>query len=89
MKIHDLKCWPEFFELIFTGKKNFELRQNDRRFAAGDILLLREYDDRSGNYTGRECRRIITYVMDGVGPGAITPMQGLARGYVILALVAD
>ena len=44
MKTHDLKCWPEFFEAILNGTKNFDLRINDRGFQVGDRLLLHEYD---------------------------------------------
>ena len=50
-KKHELKIMPEYFEAIERGEKNFEVRFNDRNFAKGDILLLREHD---GNcYTGR------------------------------------
>ena len=88
MKIHELKCWPEFFAPIHDGTKPFDLRKNDRRFKVGDKLHLREYDDRKNTYTGREVHRRITYMLEGVGPGAITPFHGLARGYCILGLSA-
>ena len=86
MKTHELKSWPEFFEPLFDGTKHFELRQNDRRFAVGDLLVIREWDDRAGKYTGRQVHRHITYMDQGVGPGAITPLHGLSRGFVILSL---
>lgn len=54
MKTHRLKCWPEFFEAILTGKKRFEARKNDRDFRVGDRLLLMEWDPRS-RYTDRSC----------------------------------
>jgi hypothetical protein len=85
-KTHELKSWPDYFEPISNGQKTFELRKNDRRFAVGDVLVLREYDDRQGAYTGRELRRRIVYMLDGIGPGAISPLLGLARGYAILGL---
>jgi len=85
-KIHSLKSWPEFFEPVFTGQKTFELRNNDRHFKVGDTLNLREYDDRKGEFTGREINKRITYMLDGVGTGGITPLHGLSRGYAILAL---
>src|SRR5262245_33137345 len=33
MTEHDLKSWPEFFEPISKGSKQFELRKNDRKYA--------------------------------------------------------
>lgn len=86
MKTHSLKSWPEFFEAVFTGAKTFELRVNDRNFQVGDTVHLREFDDRKGFYTGREIKKRITYIADGVGPGCIAPLKGLSRGYAILAL---
>lgn len=83
---HDLKCWPEFFRAITSGDKPFDLRKNDRKFKAGDRVLLREFDDRAGKYTGMEIEKRITYVLDGIGGGCITPLQGLIRGYCILGL---
>ncbi len=83
---HDLKSWPDFFEPVASGVKQFELRLNDRKFKVGDVLRLREFDDRKGIYTGREVRKRITYLLEGIGPGAITPVLGLSRGYVILSL---
>jgi hypothetical protein len=32
--------------------------------------------------------RHIVYMIEGVGPGAISPLRGLARGYCILGLAA-
>lgn len=86
MTKHELKCWPEFFEPIESGMKNFDLRLNDRKYAVGDTLLLREYDDRKGTFTGRSVSRKVTYILYGVGVGGITPLKGLSRDYCILAL---
>ncbi len=64
---HELKIWPEFFEAHLSGAKNFEIRCDDRepRFAEGDVLWLREWQEGSTGfvgYTGRELRRTVTYV---------------------------
>ena len=86
MTTHDVKCWPEFFCAIEDGTKPFDLRLNNRNYAIGDVCLFREYDPNKNDYTGRSIRRLITYVMEGVGHGAIAPLQGLQRGYCILGL---
>lgn len=86
MIIHELKSWPDFFEPVLSGERTFELRVNDRKFRVGDGLLLREYDDRRAKYTGRELKKRIINMVDGIGPGCIAPMRGLSRGYVILGL---
>jgi hypothetical protein len=88
MTTHELKSWPDYFEPLAAGIKTFELRRNDRNFQVGDILVLREYDDRKRVYTGRECRKRITYMLDGIGQGLIEPIIGLNRGFAILQLVS-
>lgn len=68
MRTHTLKTWPSFFAAIERGEKTFEARRNDRDFGVGDILVLREYDPGigyGGATTGREMRRVVTYVMRG------------------------
>lgn len=67
---HELKCWPEYFEQVVTGRKPFEIRKNDRDFRVGDTLWLREWvlpDDptcQDAYYTGLDCRRTVTYITD-------------------------
>ncbi len=77
---HELKTWPRYFSDVLSGKKTFELRKDDRGFDVGDILHLREFDPKTG-YTGRECRRIVTYILRG-GCAAIPSFDG----YVIMSL---
>ena len=57
---HDLKIHTKFFQAIEEGKKNFEIRINDRDYKVGDIVKLREYN--MDHYTGREVTRKITYI---------------------------
>lgn len=40
---HDLKIWPKYFNVVQRGDKSFEVRKNDRAFAVGDTLKLREW----------------------------------------------
>lgn len=73
---HELKCWVEYFEQLY--QKPFEVRNNDRGFKKGDVLLLREWDPKSCEYTGRQCLREITYIL--------SEHEGLTPGYVCLGL---
>jgi hypothetical protein len=86
MKNHRVKSWPEFFGPVFTGKKSFELRRNDRDYLVGEWITMQEYEPRDRSYTGREVTKQITYVLHGIGVGAIEPLKGLAMGYCILQL---
>ena len=87
MTVHDLKCWPEFFEPVWRGEKTAEIRYNDRKYAVGDVLLLREWEPEMAAYTGRECRRMVTHMIQGAGTvGVIAPLRGLNAKFVLLSL---
>lgn len=75
--VHELKTLPPYFEDVLSGRKTFELRQDDRLWCVGDTLRLREFDGK--DYTGRECNRVITH-------GLMGPSFGLALGWIILSL---
>lgn len=60
--VHDLKTWPQFFEKLVDGSKTFEIRYNDRGFEVGHKLRLREWDPETGEYSGREVGRVVTYI---------------------------
>lgn len=65
MNTHELKCWPAFFEPIWRGDKTFEVRKgNDRQYAAGDVVILREYFPEEDVW-GRALRLEIIYVLHG------------------------
>ncbi len=93
-RVHELKCWPSFFAAILDGSKTFEVRKNDRDFAVGDVLKLREWDPgmpssrfmlsgglEFGEYTKRDCMRRVTYVLRG---GEF----GIEAGVVVMGLAA-
>lgn len=66
MTTHELKCWPEYLELIFSGQKTFEMRDaRDRRFRTGDNVLLRGWDPATKEYTGEGATAEIGYVLQG------------------------
>lgn len=63
MAIIKKKVWPEYFELVSTGKKRFELRLNDFEIKEGDALILEEWDPKTKEYTGRKIEKKADYVL--------------------------
>jgi Domain of unknown function (DUF3850) len=93
MVVHELKSWPCYFEPVISGHKSFELRINDRQFAVGDVLWLREYNDKTEQYSGREIRKRVTYLLEGGAyilgghnPEGMPPTIALLKGYAIMSL---
>ncbi len=74
-RYHILKTDPDVFQAVLSGAKTFEIRLNDRGYAVGDVLGLRETkhpgaEMRAGAplvYTGRECQRFVSHVLTGYG----------------------
>ncbi len=62
MKKVEKKVWPEYFKEILSGKKTFELRVNDFEIDEGDTLVLKEWDPKIKDYTGREIEKIVGFV---------------------------
>lgn len=56
------KIWPEYFELVNSGKKKFELRVNDFEVNDGDILVLEEWNPKIKEYTGRKIEKKVSFV---------------------------
>ena len=54
-QIHDLKILPEYYDAVDKGVKTYELRFDDRDFAVGDMLILREFT--GTEYTGARSLR--------------------------------
>ena len=80
MNVHELKCWPEPFNAAAGGRKTFEFRRNDRGFAEGDTLVLREWDPSGdGRYTGRSFRVRVGYVLRG-------PAFGVPENWAVMSL---
>ncbi len=78
MNTHDLKIWPEYFDLVTHRSKEFELRRADRPFAPGDQLRLREYDPKTCSYTGRVALSRVTSVL--------SDLPGLQPGFVAMGV---
>ena len=61
--IIEKKTWPDMFEDMRTGKKKFDLRVADFEVNVGDTLVLREWDPETGQYTGRELKKQVIYLL--------------------------
>lgn len=57
------KIWPEYFELVKSGKKKFELRLADFDINNGNILVLEEWNPETKQYTGRKIEKKVSYVL--------------------------
>jgi ParB family chromosome partitioning protein len=77
-KVHELKCWPEYFEDVASGRKPFEVRKKDRDFREGDEIRLREFLPNIKQYSGSDTWLEITKLWESVA--------GLEPGYCIMAV---
>lgn len=66
---HFLRIKSKYYNDILSGKKNFEVRFDDRGFKVGDLLILRD------SYFERSLNVEIKYIHTDIG---------LIPGYVIL-----
>lgn len=80
MKKIEKKILPEYFRTVKRKEKTFELRIYDEDYCVGDILVLREWDAETHEYTGNKVMREITYILKDV------PYYGLKEGWCILAI---
>lgn len=80
MTTHQLKTWPDQFRALRLGTKTFEVRkEDDRTFAVGDVLDLREWVPEEERYTGEALQRRVMRIARG-------PDWGLPVGLVVLGL---
>lgn len=81
MAIIKKKIWTEYFELVKSGKKKFELRLNDFDIKEGDTLVLEEWDHKTKEYTGRSIQKkagfILRFKLDDFGQQKDIEEKGL------------
>lgn len=77
-KIHYVKCESTFFEDVVNNYKLFEVGKNDRDYQPGDDMILKEWDKDLQEYTGREDRVTIIYLLE--------DYPGIEPGYCILGI---
>lgn len=65
MNIHCLKTWPNEFKDVRDGSKTFEIRQDDRGFKTGDLLILQEWEPQSEKYTKEMIAVKVVYFIKG------------------------
>jgi len=56
------KIDKEYFELIKSGKKDFEIRVADFEIKEGDALILEEKDPKTQKLTGRKIKKKVKQV---------------------------
>jgi hypothetical protein len=83
--VHTVKSWSHFYDAIVEGKKLHDLRKDDRNYKVGDTLILCRYDIKTGEYTGEQCWRKISYITSNKYPCAYSSAV-LPHEYVILSL---
>lgn len=66
IRIHKIKIELQYFDKSSAGLKPWELRLNDRDYKVGDILILREWDPKKKEFTGRILTRQITEMFKGL-----------------------
>lgn len=85
IRVHELKTWTEYYNAVnhpnIKYRKNFEVRKNDRDYQVGDYLLLKDYNPETKEYSGKECFRLITYILD--------KQPFVSEGYIIMGLIED
>jgi hypothetical protein len=79
MATHELKSWPDQFQAMWTGRKRAEFRRDDRGYAVGDRLDLREWDPAAGRYTGFRLTARVTHLARG-------PAYEIPAGFVVLSV---
>lgn len=78
------KIWPEYFEKVKSGEKNFELRLADWECKAGDVLVLREWNPETKEYTGRQTEKVVGYVLKTKDVKLFSDEDVLKYGYQVI-----
>ena len=77
---HELKTWREPFNAVASERKNYEIRKEDNRtFAVGDVLVLRQWNEEKQCYTDMAIEADVTHITRG-------PAWGIPEGMVVMAL---
>ncbi|MNK14331.1 hypothetical protein D3C87_324420 [compost metagenome] len=83
---HVVKSWSMFYRDIETGERTSDIRLNDRRYAIGDTMDLREFDPVTHTYTGRGQFVKITYIQTNKSNPCAISQFALHDDYVVLSI---
>lgn len=76
------KLWPEYFEKILSGEKDYELRLADFEINEGDNLILKEFNPENKTYTGRVLAKNVQAVVKfGAEDIGINGDEGIYKNY--------
>lgn len=81
-KTHKFKTTEPYFSDVFSGRKTFDVRKNDRDFQVGDYIRLRKYDAQNDSYSGDEIVVGVIYILH-----LSDFIEGLEEDYVVLGIV--
>lgn len=62
MRTIEKKLWPRFFQGLLDGKKTFTIRLADFECEPGDVIVFREWDPTTKEYTGRSMEKKVALV---------------------------
>lgn len=63
MNIIEKKVTLEMFGSILSGERDFDIRLDRFECNPGDTLVLREWDPKKNEYTGRKLEKRVTFVL--------------------------
>ena len=78
--LHEIKLREDYIEPVLSGKKNFEVRLNDRGYQKGDWVRFKAVSRQGVTYVNKILEKAtfeITYVHSGLG---------LREGYVVFGI---
>lgn len=81
MTTHEVKTVNPYFQKVWNNTKTFEIRLNDRDYKEGDMIILKEYDPDTKEYSGRTIHGKVGYVVE--------YFEGLADDYVAFSIYVD
>jgi ribosomal protein S17 len=80
------KAIPELFEKVWTGEKTFDARLDTFECKPGDTLVLREWDPKKKEYTGRKLEKKVTFVLKSKALEKFWPKEEIEKyGFQIIA----
>lgn len=65
--IHEVKCYPKYFERLKSGAKPFEVRKKDRPYQIGDLLAVNEFAPFDYKFSSAEMCEDFSRVVNGAG----------------------